>query len=200
MCVCVCPLPPSPPLPPPPRPQFPHPDYVGLADGLAAEIGALPRPPPLPAPLPRERAREAAPGAPQVTAALAAAPAVPSAAPVPLTPISGWDVVLPSHFRGPAMAAAAASDADVALAAFLAGRRVAHAVIRALPGDWAFRRSIVSQHPGSPSGVVEGRASFRATFPGGTELFYHETGEFVTRTGALFSFSVHLCIGRGGTR
>ena len=34
-------------------------------------------------------------------------------------------------------------------------------------------------------------ASVGGLIPGGTELFYHETGEFVTRTGALFSFSVH---------
>ncbi|GLI62995.1 hypothetical protein VaNZ11_005853, partial [Volvox africanus] len=172
-----------------PRTPYPHQDYVGHADGLAAAMGLLPPPGwrtehdvvmaahyagATPVPKPQQPPAAALPGRLGPAAGMAAG-AASTAAVATVDGQQGDVAVAPAMaewLRTEVQAAAvgtvavtnavrqALDDVKAAMGEYRIGRRVASAVFYALAGEWALRRQIVSRLPSSPSGEVTGRARF----------------------------------------
>lgn len=63
------------------------------------------------------------------------------------------------------------------------GKYLSQTIFRALQGDWAFERSLISKLDIAPSGTVVGKISLTRSDKGCSDLVYSEKGKFTTTRG-----------------
>lgn len=151
-----------------PRPQFPHGDYIGMSLAWMRELGLSLHPAPAPASGP---------------------PAPVSAAGSKLIslPESGSYVFSPDMLAPVSELPAATQDSIArVMAECNQGRHLSQTIFRALQGDWAFERTLISQLDSSPSGTVVGKISLFRGDKGCSDLVYVEKGRFTTSRGMSF--------------
>lgn len=66
------------------------------------------------------------------------------------------------------------------------GKHLSQPIFRALQGDWAFERTLISQLESSPSGTVVGKISLLRADKASSDLKYVEKGRFTTTRGMSF--------------
>ena len=146
-----------------PRPQFPHVDYVGMSLEWMRDLGLCLHPAP-------------APSAPMAeTTKLTPLPVSESYvfSPDMLTPVSNLPLTTQDSI------ARVIADCNQ-------GKHLSQSIFRALQGDWAFERTLISQLESSPSGTVVGKISLLRADKASSDLKYVEKGRFTTTRGMSF--------------